>query len=1231
MGSDNFLMVGIGASAGGIRALKQFFERVPAETGIAYVVILHLPPEYDSQLAQVLQVSASIPVTTVQQRVAIEPNHVYVIPPDRTLTIADRHLVISEVTSFEERRAPVDIFFRTLAESEQANAIAVVLSGTGANGSMGVKRVKECGGICLVQNPDEAEYSDMPLHSIATGLVDEILPVAAIPAKILAYRDNRNRIVVAEPSEAEPMSDEHALREILSKLRARTGHDFSSYKRGTVLRRIDRRMAIRQLPDLQAYAHGIEEFPDEASALLKDLLISVTNFFRDREAFERLEVAIVPRLFEGKRTQDHVRAWVAGCATGEEAYSIAMLLMEHATGMPGSPAIQVFASDIDRPALAVARDGVYTSAAVADVSPERLRRFFTREGDVYRIQESLRQVVLFAHHDLLKDPPFAHLDLVSCRNLLIYLNRIAQRRALEVMHFALNAGAFLFLGSAESIEGSSDLFATMDKQAHLFQSRAIATRLPMPIPEVGIPQFSDALMNADRIAEHAAREKLSWPAIHQRLLEAYAPPSLVVNEDYDIVHLTAGAGVYLQFAGGEPSTNLFRVARPELRVELRTALYDAVQQRRRVETGPVALSIDNEKRIVAIDVRPVLRDDPAAKGLILVLFRELDGADTAAAAETVVPRPTEDAALQQLEADAQRLRVQLRTSLERHEAQAEELKASNEELQASNEELRSSTEELETSKEELQSVNEELRTVNQELKNRVEEQAHAAKDIQNLMNSTEIATIFLDRNSRIKLFTPRARDIFTLIPSDSGRPLSDISTALVDADLNGVIQEVMERLGRVENEVKRRDGRWELMRVLPYRTANDHIDGVVLTFLDITARKHSEEQLRRSERRFRLIVEGITDYAIFTMNPAGEIDSWNPGATRVFGYTQSEAIGRSAAMLFTPEDREAGTPEGELRQASAAGRASDERWHVRKDASRFFASGMVASLHDESGALTGFVKIARDLTDRKHWEESLQAARAELETRVEQRTAELSAANAALDAELQVRREAEERIRGLMRRLINVQEDERKRIALDLHDHLGQQVSGIGLKLDALAAFSAADDVLRAAVADARQTVAALDKDLDFFTWELRPAALDHLGIGAALREFVGDWSKEFGIPVDIHTDEFEDVRLSRDVGISLYRITQEALNNIYKHAHATRVGVILERRGANAVLVIEDDGTGFEPQSVEEADRSTGGMGLVSMSERAASVNGTFQIESSAGKGTTIFVAVPHVDDSLV
>ncbi|MGI4832150.1 MAG: CheR family methyltransferase [Janthinobacterium lividum] len=970
-----FLIVGLGASAGGIQALREFFEHVPADSGMAYVVILHLSPDHDSQLAQVLQAVASIPVTQVTEKVEIAPNHIYVVPPNQHLLIEGGAIVPSPNLHVEERRAPVDIFFRTLADSHGPRAVSVVLSGTGANGSMGLKRIKERGGAVYVQNPREAEFNEMPRNAIATELVDEVLPVAEIPGRILAYRDGLGTVEIAVEAVNQPEQQQQALREIFAQLRIRTGHDFSNYKRATLLRRIERRINVRNLPDLPSYTAFLHENPEESHALLKDLLISVTNFFRDKKPFAALEQDVLPAIFHAKNSDSEIRIWVAGCATGEEAYSLAMLVAERTQGVLDAPRVQIFATDIDEAAITTAREGLYTLNDAADVSPERLLRFFTKEGDCYRVQRELREMVLFANHNFLKDPPFSRLDLVTCRNVLIYLNSTAQERVMEAFHFALKPGGFLLLGSSESVDGASDLYATVSRENRLYQARE-ATLRKYPAPETGpslLPQQQVLLKHTEVSSPPATRT--SYGELHQTLLEQYAPPSLVVNEEYDILHMSATVGGFLEFSGGELTKNLLKLIKPDLRLELRSALYQAVQRQTAIEARNIRWTKNGELHALTIHVRPVTKQGDTARGLVLVIFELQEQAPPAANMVLTTDEPI----ARHLEEELMQMKAQLRYSAEQHEYQAEELKASNEEFQAVNEELRSAAEELETSKEELQSINEELRTVNQELKVKIEETSITSNNLQNLINSAGVATIFLDRAFCIRLYTPAALQLFNLIPSDYGRPISDITHRLDDDELLPNAETVLANLTLLEREVNTTDDRTFMLRVLPYRTAEDRINGVVVTFFDITPRKQAEKAQMQSEQRLRLLIESAKDYAIFSLDIQRRVVSWSSGAQLILGYAEAEIMGQLGDILFVPEDRENQAPEWETQTADQEGRAENERWHLRHDGSRFWGSGLTSPLHDEAGNTIGFVKIMRDLTEQKRIAETLQLSEQRLQ------------------------------------------------------------------------------------------------------------------------------------------------------------------------------------------------------------------------------------------------------------
>ncbi|HEY0818496.1 MAG TPA: CheR family methyltransferase, partial [Rhizobacter sp.] len=873
-------VVGLGGSAGSIQALKVFFQSFPADSGLAFVVVLHLSPDHDSSLAELLQAATSMKVMQVQSAEKVQPNTVYVIPPRKGLKTMNGHLRLFDLPTERTRHVAVDQFFRTLADTHGPHASAIVLSGSDSDGAIGIKRIKERGGLTIAQDPGEAEFDGMPRSAIGTGMVDWVLPVGDMATRLLDYHRQERKLRLpseegpapAGPPSSAPGADEAQLRDVLGFLHTRTGRDFSHYKRATILRRIGRRMQVNGIDDLAGYMDCLRTRPGEAGALLQDLLISVTNFFRDPDCFAALE-ARIPGLFRHKGHGDTLRVWVAACATGEEAYSVAMLLSEHARTLDAPPVIQVFATDLDEDAIQIAREGFYPTTIEADVSQERLRRFFTQEQRGYRVRREVREMVLFAMHDLLKDSPFSRLDLVTCRNLLIYLDREAQSRALDIFHFALKPQGLLFLGSSESVDDDSPAFSVADKKHRLYQQRPLP-RSGLPVPS-GPSTLALALQAREAAADGsgvhvvgrsfdpaAARPAArppegyaaSWGELHLRLLDHLAPPSVLVDAEYEILHLSPAAGRFLQFSGGEPSRNLLRAVHPALRIELRAALYQAAQGHDAAVVPPVRLDLGDGSMAVTMRVLPA-RD--IAADLLLVTFQAGSDQDATLPAEHGEAR-TPDPLARQLDREIERLKSHLRDTVEQYEASIEELKASNEELQAMNEELRSATEELETSREELQSINEELTTVNHELKGKVDELGDANSDLHNLMDATAIATVFLDRHLRITRYTPSAVSLFHLITTDVGRPLTDLTSQLRYPTLGADARSVLDTLMTVEREVGERGGNWYLARLRPYRTVDDRIAGVVLSFIDITERKNAQEALLNADTRFRAIVNQAT-------------------------------------------------------------------------------------------------------------------------------------------------------------------------------------------------------------------------------------------------------------------------------------------------------------------------------------------------------------------------------------
>ena len=1144
-------LIGLGGSAGSIKELQAFFRAMPGDSGMSFVVVVHLPENEDSALTEILQRETAMSVRRATNGVKLQPDHVYVIVPGTLLQITDGHLRVMQWDGAVHRGFSVDFLFRTLADTHGAHAAGIVLSGADGDGALGIKRLKERGGLTIAQDPAEAQYPSMPRGAVDTGMVDWVLRVAEIPQKLVAYFAHEQRMKVPpedgpQPAAIQPKADdenEAALRDVLVFLRTRTGCDFSYYKRATILRRIVRRMQVNSVHDLPAYLAFLRTHSGEPEALLQDLLISVTNFFRDRDAWRALE-AEIPAIIDGKRSGESVRVWSAACATGEEAYSLAILLLEHTRKMDSPPAVQVFGCDLDEEAIQVARAGVYPDSIAADVPEEYLRRYFTKEFGGYRVRRELREVVLFAAHDLLRDAPFSRMDLISCRNLMIYLNRDAQRRALEIFHFAMRPQGRLFLGSSESVDDTSELFAALDKKYRIYAHvpsarpnlpvtgaptmliRALAAQessrnAPVP-PGQGFFRADSPTYQIQPPAAHSERQVLA--EMHAHLIERYAAPSVIVNQNHDIVHISESAGRFLQFASGEPTMNLLRVVSPEVRIQLRAALFRANETGNPVELSRVKVE-EAGNRVLDIRVAPAKEIAP---GFLLVIFFERGPRD--GESEEMMTVESEPVA-RHLERELEGMKSHLRDTVEQYEASCEELKASNEELQAMNEELRSATEELETSREEQQSINEELITVNQELKIKVDELGNTNSDLHNLMASTAIATFFLDRELRVMRYTPPAVSIFRLIPSDAGREITDLAQRVEYPNLQEDAKSVLTSLVPTDREVRDSQGRWFIARILPYRTLDDRIGGVVLTFVDITERKNAEQAMELSEARLgaifnqasiglselslegrfqqvnpdlcrmlgrtqeemlqltamevthpddlvfctaaiqrvvetgkpevvekrflkpdgtvvwahstitrvdadslqvkrllavtadlterrkaesalagyqeqlRLIMENARDYAIFTMDLQRRVTSWNVGAERLVGWTENEVKGRSGDVIFTPEDRSAGAPELEQKEAVTNGRAADERWHVRKDGTRFWGSGSMMSMHDAAGKVVGLVKIFRDETERRNAKTALEQSRHELMAALEdnQRArAEVEAAAAAKDQFLAV-------------------------------------------------------------------------------------------------------------------------------------------------------------------------------------------------------------------------------------
>jgi two-component system CheB/CheR fusion protein len=900
--NKTFPIVGIGASAGGLSAFEAFFSAMPADidTGMAFVLVQHLSPDHKSILCDLVKRYTRMRVYEVEDGVKVKPDCAYIIPPNRDMAFVDGTLQLLEPSAPRGLRLPIDFFFRSLAQDQHEKAICIVLSGTGSDGTLGVRAVKGEGGMAMAQDPDSTEHDGMPRSAIATGLVDYILPPAKMPAELVAYVTHAFG-KKPRPVSAPPPTTEDALKKICYLLRAQTGHDFSQYKQNTLVRRVERRMALHQIERMEAYLRYAQENPGELEALFRDLLIGVTNFFRDPEAFASLQTLVIPQLFAGKPAGGSVRVWVCGCSTGEEAYSIAILLQEHLDTLKQTFKVQVFATDIDKQAIDQARTGVFPASIAADVAPERLARFFTldAEAGVYRVQKFIRDLLVFSEQDVIKDPPFSKLDLISCRNLLIYLNADVQKKLIPLFHYALNPGGGLFLGTSETVGEFVPLFATLDRKWKIYRRQEDATGKIRPTLGDFVPLLLEGPHPPQALREEGRGEgKINLRTLtEQALLAHYTQAGVLVDGRGEILHIYGRTGQYLEPAPGDAGMNILSMARDGLRRELTTALHKAVARKETVRHAGLQIKANGHFVAANLTVLPVTAtpgSGVAPPNVFLVIVEEAPPVEPPLSMEVSTestPARDADGRVAALEQELRAKEEYLQTTLEEMETSNEELKSTNEEMQSVNEELQSTNEELETSKEELQSVNEELATVNAELQDKVLELSRANNDMNNLLAGTGVGTLFVDHRLRIARFTPATTQVINLIQSDVGRPVGHIVSNLMGYDrLLEDVQTVLDGLVPQETEVQTKAGAWYLMRIRPYRTLENVIEGAVITFVDITERKRIEDALRESEERFSSIV-GLAMDAIVTIDADQSIVLFNRAAEKMFRCPAAAALG----------------------------------------------------------------------------------------------------------------------------------------------------------------------------------------------------------------------------------------------------------------------------------------------------------------------------------------------------
>ncbi len=851
-GKPPFPIVGIGASAGGLEALEQFLRNVPQDSGLAFVIIQHLDPTHKAMLTELLQRSTGMKTYQARDRMQVKPNSVYVIPPNKDMSILHGALHLFEPSAPRGLRLPIDFFLRSLAEDRQERSIGVILSGMGSDGTLGLKAIKEKAGLVLVQEPATAKFDSMPRSAISAGLADLVAPAEELPGKIIDYLRHARTLAGSEPPLEE--KDRSALEKVVILLRDKTGQDFSLYKKNTIRRRIERRMGIHQLDKITDYVRYLQHNPQELELLFRELLIGVTNFFRDPAAWELLRIEALPALLEKRLAGGVLRAWSVGCSSGEEAYSLAIVCHEALSELKPRVdyKIQIFATDLDQDAIDKARRGWYPANIAADVSAERLRRFFVQEEDGYRIGKKIREMVTFATQNVIMDPPFTKLDILVCRNLLIYLMPELQKKLLPLFHYSLKPGGIMFLGNAEAVSAAAELFTPINLKLRLFRRReSVLPAAPVDFPASFVSPRAEHAKESTKVNAASNLQSLA----DELLLQHFSPPAVLVNDQGDILYISGRTGKYLEPAAGKANWNIFAMARQGINFDLGVAFHKVLRQKEPITLRGLKVGTDGGSQTLDVTLQAI-EEPEALRGMVMIVFHDVAEPPPKKARGQAAGSSASNARVAELEQEVRKLREELHTTREEMQSSQEELKSTNEELQSANEELQSTNEELTTSKEEMQSLNEELQTVNAEQQSKMDELTRTEDDLRNLLNSTEITTVFLDNDLHVRRFTEGAQKIFKLIPGDVGRPLSDITSDLLYPEMAEDTREVLRTLVFSEKEIATDDGRWFTVRIMPYRTIDDVIGGVVITFANITEAKTRENELREQIEQLKHQLEG---------------------------------------------------------------------------------------------------------------------------------------------------------------------------------------------------------------------------------------------------------------------------------------------------------------------------------------------------------------------------------------
>jgi two-component system CheB/CheR fusion protein len=1201
-----FPVVGIGGSAGSVEACIELFQNLPSATGMAYVIVPHLAANQKSHLPEIIARHTKMPTVQIESGVRPEPDHIYFLPPNARVALRSGVLQL-ETRMTDGAFRPIDSFFISLATEQKNYAVGVVLSGMDSDGTIGLKAIKGEGGISIVQAPQSARFPDMPLSSISGDHVDVVLPPVQMAEHLAELAERFRSPQLRQLEEGNPAPDEEKyLGWIIKQLRGVSGVDFRLYKPTTIRRRIARRMLMHRIDTLGEYASILQSDAKEARDLQEDILISVTRFFRDPEVFETLKNIVLPQIFEDRAPEQQVRIWVAGCSTGEEAYSLAMCLLEFLTGQAMEPSIQIFGTDASDQSIQKARLGLYAETIANEVSPERLRRFFVKVDKGYQVVKRIRDLCIFARQNLCSDPPFSRLDLVSCRNVLIYFGAQLQRQLIPTFHYALRPDGFLLLGTSETIREFTDLFSLTDRKHKIYTKVGVTpTRALLDVaPRVFLPDYAGEIPT---LQSGGTWSDLEIQRTADRIVLArYGPPGVVINEQMEILQSRGHTGPYLELGQGSASLQLSRMLRESIASHVTGAVKRSIEQELPVQIERLQIHDGEHLREATLEVLPMHTAGSRSKCyLVLFVPSQTSAVMVQPISAPVIERKEEEneRLIAELRNDLSSTRLYLQSLLEERDAKNQELVSANEEIQSANEELQSTNEELETTKEELQSSNEELQTVNDELQNRNTGLTQASNDLSNLLNSVNLPVLMLSNELNIRHFTPQTQRLMNLRGSDIGRPFGDIRLNLHIDNLEPLFLEVLDTLAAQEIEVQDRDGHWYLLRVRPYRTTDNKIDGLVVAMVDIDQLRRSQQELRDASDFASSIIECVP-LPLVVVDADFRIRATNEAFCILAGLSNQSLENRSlpdlTAVLWGME-QELGSRLESMRADGGVGRSFEfEHRTTGESPKTFLIRGRVLQPDGKQFMLI----TLEDITAHKEVERLLKAEGARLASEVESTTKELD--------------RSRQELRALTGNLLTSQEEERRRLARELHDDIGQRMAAIGMS---------GAEILRTMNNDParvkkklERTLAAmreLSDDVRNLSHRLHPSIIEDLGLAVALQGVTEEFGQREGMIADFFSRDIPD-SIPLDIATGLYRIAQEALRNIGKHAGKTHVKVNLLGMPEGIELQVMDSGAGFD---ITQNHR---GLGLISMKERARLIGATVNIESTPRHGTKVTVSAP-------